>query len=271
MRGALRSTWLRSTCLRCTWPAVLLLVAGCGDNIQAVYRVYCNVQHEVLDDMMQVVDDESAKRFNTAYENRIMAKEEAVDQRKEKIMNNLFSEADKKLTALVIEEMEAVSLKGQFDSMEARYRLTQNRIRRLIVKMVEDKAEEAKRADQSFTIKSGELCPNLTNMKKGAKFGKSDGGMGGLMGGGIAPPMMPGGGQMPGAGPMPAMPGAGGGVAKKAVDPQANASLEFVMECRRTDDPANRWQVSRYWRAGSARIQELTINGVNLVPLYSVQ
>lgn len=268
MRRSLRSTW------RSTWPAVLLLVAGCGDNIQAVYRDYCNVQHEVLDDMMQVVDDDSAKRFNTAYETRLQPKEEDVEKRKDKIMNNLFTEADKKLTALAIEELETNSLKDQLESLDTRYRLTQRRIRRLIVKMVEDKAEEAKRANQSFTIKSGELCPNLTGLKKGAKFGKSEGGMGG----GMAPM---GGGQMPGGGgmpPMPDMPDAGGGGGGKAaakaaakVDPNANANLEFVMECRRTEDPANPWSVTRYWRAGGARIQELTVNGINVVPLYSVQ
>ena len=38
---------------------------------------------------------------------------------------------------------------------------------------------------------------------------------------------------------MPGMPGPGGGGAKVAakVDANANASLEFVLECRRTDDP----------------------------------
>src|SRR5688500_11734996 len=99
-------------------------------------------------------------------------------------------------------------------------------------------------------------------------------GMGG-MAGGMAPPMMP---NMPGGaapGGMPPMPGGGqpaaNAPAKKQVDPNANANLEFVMECRRTEDPANPWSVTRYWRTGGTRIQELTVNGVNLAPLTSVQ
>ena len=50
-------------------------------------------------------------------------------------------------------------------------------------------------------------------------------------------------------------------------DPTLNRDIEFVYECRRTDEPGNPWQVSRYWRAGSSRINELRVNGVDLAPL----
>ncbi|MCI0682282.1 MAG: hypothetical protein L0Y71_09275 [Gemmataceae bacterium] len=250
--------------LRGFWPAFLFLAAGCGDSIQAVTRDYCNVQHEALDDMMQIVDEESAKRFNEDYENRIMPQEDAVDARHAKIMNNLFTEADKKITALAIVELETVTLKGQFESLDTRCALTLNRLRRLAVKMVEDKAEEAKRANQSFTVRSNDLCPELTTkLRRGKHFAKGESGGGG----GMAPMMPgPGGAQMPGIGPMPG-PALGWPPQPRRGNSMLSRNLEFVMECRRTEDPQNPWHVTRSWRG----VQELTLNGINLAPLFSTQ
>lgn len=266
---------LRCIIRRC-WPAFLLLAAGCGDSIEAVYRDYCNVQHEVLDDLTHVVDDESAKRFNTAFEARIMPKEEAVDAREEKILNNLFSAADKQITALSIIEMESKSLKGQLDALETRYAMTLNRLRRLIVKIAEDKADELKRGNQSFTIKTNELCPNLSKLRKGKHFTRGAAPGGGL-GGGMAPMAgMPGAGPMPGGGPGGiAMPGAEKGKEqplepKKMAFPDSNLNrdFEFILECRRTDDPQQPWAETRLWRGAPP---ELTVKGINLLPKYSVQ
>jgi hypothetical protein len=86
---------------------------------------------------------------------------------------------------------------------------------------------------------------------------------------------MPGGGPMPGGPQMPGGAGLGGGKEpvlepKRSVFPDSNLNrdFDFILECRRTDDPQNPWQVSRTWRGAPA---ELRFKDVNLLPLYSVQ
>lgn len=258
----------------------VLGIAGCGDNIAAVMRDTYNVQHEILDGMTQIVDDASAKEFNEAYKNRFQGKEEVVKARKEKIENNLFSEKDRADHKAAIAKAIGEDLKGQVDSLDYRFRIMQNRLRRLIVKLVEDKAEAAKSQNQSFKVSSTDVCPNLTNLERGENFAKGGGGGGGLGGApNMMPMMQPGGGAGPGGAGMPAMPAmnpAGGDGAKPAaagpvVDPKANDNFVFVIECRHTGEPGNPWLETRAWKAGNTTVGPIEVNGINILPLYSAQ
>lgn len=266
---------IRSGC----WLAVLIGVPGCADSMAAVLRDHYNVQHEVLDNMSQIADDESAKRFNDAYRNRLKVKEDAVKERFDKIKNNQFTEADRKILEAEILTLRGSKLKGQIESLDARFRIMQNWTRRMVVKLAEDKAEEARKRDQSFTIKSSELCPNLAALEmpvffNGGDLGADSGGGGMLM---MGNPMM--GGGMAGIGGPPGMggpPGGPGGQAAAApagpkLDAKANQNLQFFLECRRTEDPGNRWVETRTWKSGGATITRLEVNGIDLVPLYSSQ
>src|SRR5262249_8890143 len=96
-----------------TWVVPLVCLAGCGDNIHAVQRDYFNVKHEILDNMMSVVDEESAKRFNLAYANRLKDKQAANKERFEKIRNNLFSQKDREAFDVELKILNNVTLKGQ--------------------------------------------------------------------------------------------------------------------------------------------------------------
>jgi hypothetical protein len=255
----------------------LMGIAGCGDNMSAVQRDYFNVQHEILDGMTQIVDDASAKQFNDAYKNRFQPKEELVKARKDKIENNLFSERDRDDNRKLVGKLLTEDLKGQADSLDFRFRVVQNRLRRLVVKLVEDKAEAEKSRNQSFEVKSTDVCPNLTNLERGEKF-TAGGNAGGGLGGGaqmMMPMMQPGGGAAGNGGPpMPnlnAGAGAGGGgqaAAGPTVDPKANENYVFVLGYTFTGDAANPWQQSvRAWKTGNSNISIAPINGIDILPL----
>jgi hypothetical protein len=253
---------------RRTWLLLALVIGvpGCGDTIQAVQRDYYNVEHEVIDNMIQVADENSAKRFNDLYKGHLSKKEDANKERFDKIKNNQFTVADQKLLDMELKALEDGALKVQISSLEYRFRQAQNRIRRLIVKVVEDKAEEMKRQGKSFTVEAKDVCPNLSReLAMPAKFSKSEGG-----GGGGMPPMMmqmmPGGAGpqgMPAAGPAA---NAGGGAQAKS-DPQANKNLNFVITCELINP--GQWNENRRWKAGGTEIGKLEVNGFDLAPLTS--
>src|SRR5207247_492574 len=136
------------------WLALFFGVPGCGDTIQAVKRDYYNIEHEVIDNMIQIVDEESAKRYNTAYKNRLKVKEEANKARFDKIQNNQFSEADRKILAETLNDLDTNVLKLQNSSLEFRFRQAPHHIRRLIVKLTEDKTEEIKLQGRTFNVEA---------------------------------------------------------------------------------------------------------------------
>jgi hypothetical protein len=247
------------------WLALLFGVPGCGDTIQAVRRDYYNIEHEVIDNMIQIVDEESAKRYNTAFKNRLKVKEEANKARFDKIQNNQFSEADRKILADTLIDLDANVLKLQNTSLEFRFRQAQHHIRKLIVKLAEDKAEEMKRQGRTFTVEAKEICPNLSiSLEVPERFVKNEGGGGGMM------PMMMN--MMPaGAGPQ-GMPGGGGpaaGGGQAAGSAQANRNLNFVMTCDLIQ-PGQWAQPRKRWMAGAAEIPSpFNVEGFDLAPLSS--
>ena len=249
------------------WLVVVCGVAGCGDNMTLVVRDYYNIQHEVIDNMVYIVDEPTAKKFNKDYEVRLKVKEEAIEARREKIINNLFVEADKVATRELIKQLDEVDLKKEIDNLDNRFRVMQNRLRRVMVKMVEDKAALGKAGDQSFTVSSLDVCPSLTNLERGAKFVKGIN-VSGLLGG-AAPMMVPG-----AAGPggvAPANQQAPPAAAAK-MHPRVNDNFTFVIECRRTGDAANPWEETRAWKAGSTVVNRDEINKdliIDIFPLYS--
>ena len=258
-----------------TWPILLVGIVGCQDNIALVQRDYYNVKHEILDNMVKVVDENSATRFNQAHKDRLKPKEDANKERFEKIKNNLYAKKDREDFAEEYKTLNSVTLKGQRTSGHTRLFQNLNRIRRVIVKMVDVEAEQAKKQGQSFRIESGKLCPNMTSLDGVSDFanmgdvGNAGGGGGGMM-------MMPG--MMPGMGGPPGAPGAGQAAAAPAeekTDPRAYQSFQFVYEGTKTGDPANPWAVNRSWRAGSGAAPPLVvpINGksIDLLPLSSTQ
>jgi hypothetical protein len=249
------------------WLALVIGVPGCGDTIQAVQRDYYNVEHEIIDNMIQIVDENSAKRFNEVYKGHLSKKEDSNKERFDKIKNNQFTTADQKLLEMELKNLDETTLKVQISSLEYRFRQAQNRIRKLIVRVVEEKAEEMKRQGKSFTVEAKDVCPNLSReLAMPVKFSKNEGGGGG----GMPPMMMPM--QMPaGAGPqgMPAAGPAGnaGGAPPAAIDPQANKNLNFVITCELINP--GQWNVTRRWKSGGTDIVRLEINGFDLAPLTS--
>src|SRR5262245_53271270 len=207
------------------WLALVIGVPGCGDTIHAVKRDYYNVEHEVIDNMIQIVDENSAKRFNELYKGHLSKKEDANKERFDKIKNNQFTSADQKLLEEEIKRLEEGTFKLQITTLEFRFRQAQNRIRKLIVRVVEEKAEEMKRQGRSFTVEAKDVCPNLSReLAMPVRYGKDEGGGGG----GMMPMMMQ---MMPaGAGPQ-GMPEAGpaANAAQAKSDPQANRNLNFVL------------------------------------------
>lgn len=264
---------------RSAWLCLLLTVPGCGDNIAAVLRDYYNVEHEILDNMSKIADDDSAKSFNEVCNKRLQPKEKAVNERREKIERNQFQEADRKALALEIELLETGPLKAQITSLDARFRILQNRQRRLLVKLSEDQAAQAKAQGQSFTIDASKNWPNLSAVELPEKLGK-----GPNAGGGMAPmmpamPMMPpgapGGAGPPGGAPMQM---GGPAVAEQkapagpAVDPKYN-SIRFVLTCERV---GNGWDETRAWKLGNTVVYSnkggtklLSPDGIDLTPLTS--
>ena len=233
------------------WLALVIGVPGCGDNIQAVQRDYYNVEHEIIDNMIQIVDENSAKRFNDVYKGHLSKKEDSNKERFDKIKNNQFTAADQKLLEMELKSLEEGMFKVQISSLEYRFRQAQNRIRKLIVKVVEEKAEEMKRQGKSFTVEAKDVCPNLSReLAMPAKFGKNEGG-----GGGMPPMMMM---QMPGGAGPQGMPAAGpagnaGGAAQAKSDPQANRNLNFVLSYDLVGQ--GQWQPrERIWKAGGSDV-----------------
>src|SRR5688500_11173731 len=124
------------------FAAVVLSLTGCADNLPALLRDYYNVQNEVIDHMVTVCDDDSAKRFNELYRNRIKPKEELLRLRLDKLNRQQVTQTDKKLFDAQHIELESVKLKHEITGIDNRYMKEVARIRRLIVKLTEDKAEE---------------------------------------------------------------------------------------------------------------------------------
>jgi hypothetical protein len=247
-----------------TWAALFVGLAGCGDNIAAVQRDYYNLKHEILDNMASVVDEESAKRFNLAYANRLKDKHTANRERSDKIRNNQFTQKDRDALDLELKMLNDVTLKGQRTSASVRLFQTLNRIRRSIVRLTEEKAMLAKQQNQSFTIKSREFWPSMTALDCVADFA----GLGQEGAGGMMMPMMP---MMMGKGP----PGAPGAQAQEQappeekIDPRAYQSPEFVLECRRIEGPGGPWQDTPSWRLGNNTVPPLIVMNVDLLPLKS--
>lgn len=259
-----RRTWL--------WLALVMIgVPGCGDTMHAVQRDYYNVEHEVIDNMIQVVDENSAKRFNDLYKGHLSKKEDANKERFDKIKNNQFTTADQKLLDEEIRRLTDGVFNAQNHSLEYRFRQAQNRIRKLIVKAVEDKAVEMKSQGKSFTVEAKDVCPNLSkDLAMPVKFSKNESGGGG---GGMMPMMMQ---MMPqGAGPqgMPAAGGpaanaGGGGGAQPKSDPNANKNLNFVMTCELINP--GQWNVTRRWKAGGTDVPSpFPVGEFDLAPLTS--
>lgn len=257
------------------WPTALLLLTGCGDSMPAVMRDYYNVQHEILDNMVMVVDEASAKKFNENYTNRLQKKEEVIKTRKEKVtLTNSFTAADRDAMAKLLIELDTVTLKSEAGTLDKRFRILQNRHRRLIVKLVEDKAnDEMRTKTDTFTVKSKEVCPELSDLAMPEKFSATNESVGGgLGGGGMAGMAGPGGAANPGgaAGAAGAGAAGAGGEQKKktarAVDPRANSKLGFSITCVRV---GNEWQQTRRWGSGSKGIEvPLVEEGVDLIPLF---
>lgn len=253
--------------------ALVLSLTGCGDNLPSVLRDYYNVQNEVIDHMVTVCDDDSAKRFNELYKNRIRPKEERLRERLDKLNRQQVTQTDKKLFDALHIELESVKFKHEITGIDNRYTKEVARIRRLIVKLTEEKAEEMKPLDKTFEVVASQVWPNLSNLERPDKY-TSSGGTGGFAapkpeaqgGGGGPPPMM-----MPGGGGMPMMPmmgpgGGGGGGAHPAA-----TSLSFSMLCERVTraDGQKDWKITRRWRGGSTTVEKLEINGVDLAPQFS--
>ncbi|GEM_PF-3665993 len=254
-----------------TWTILLIGAAGCGDNIAAIQRDYYNVKHETLDNMMRVVDENSAKRFNEVDSKRLKEKETASKERLDKIKNNLFSQKDREAFDREYEALNTITLKGQKSSGNARLFQTLNRVRRIIVKVVSDEAVELKKQEQSFTIRSSKLCPNLTSLEGVGDFaGMGEGGNtagGGMMMLGMGGP--PG---APGAGQPAAQPAAAPVVEK--IDARAYQNFQFVLVCTKTGNPAQPWNDDPSWRVGDNKVEPLVIpinGGINLLPLSSKQ
>lgn len=245
------------------WAILLVGLAGCGDNIAAVQRDYYNLKHEVLDNMMSVVDEESAKRFNFAYANRLKDKQNSNRERSDKIRNNQFTQKDRDALDVELRELNEVILKGQKDSATTRLFQNLNRVRRIIVRLAEEKAALAKQQNQSFTIKSRELWPNMTALDCVSEFAGigEDGGGGGMM-----MPMMP---MMMGKGGPPGAPAQAEAPAKEKIDPRAFQNPEFVLECRRIEGPGGPWQDTPSWRFGNNTVAPLIERNVDLFPLRS--
>jgi hypothetical protein len=265
-------------------------LAGCSDNLPAVLRDYYNVENEAIDHLVFVCDDASAKRYNDLYQNRLKPKEEEIRERLDKLNKQQITQADQKLFAdlhLSIEE----ELKGEIGGLDGRYRKEQARIRRIIVKLTEDKVEETKPVkDTSFTVEANQIWPNLSNPAAPRKFGGASDGFGanpnaggggqrpagaggppagmmmggGMMGGaaGGPPGAPPGMGMPPGMGAPPGMGGPAGG---------SNNNPTFSIHCERIVNPAGQkdWRVTRRWTLGATVVDKLEINGINLVPLFS--
>jgi hypothetical protein len=272
--------------VRLSWGCIALFLAGCGDNAAAIMRDFYNVQNEIIDHMVYVADEESAKKFNALCELRISPKEGALQERKEKMNKQLVTTEDQARFAAEILAMEAGNLKAEVEGIDGRYRQQVHRIRRIIVKLAEQKMEEEKRKDQSFVVSSSKEWPSLANLYTPAKFGADAGGMGGgapmgaMPGGAMPGGAMPGGampgGAMPGGampgGAMPGMPGGPGG-AGAAVSNLANKNLNFSITGDRIVQPdgTKEWKITRRWKSGGTEVTKLEINGVNLVPMFGDQ
>ena len=269
------------------WLILLVVLPGCGDTVSAVLRDYYNVEHEILDNMSLISDEDSAKKFNELCRNRLKHKEEDVDKRREKIEANQYTDADRKALAFEVENVEGNQLKMQIASLDTRFRILQNRQRRLIVKLTEEKAAELKNQGQSFKIDASSIWQNLSTIEMPEKFTKSTGGGGGGMGMPMMPPMPAGGPAGPGAAPpgAPGMPAGGPAMAGGAqagapqapkappVDPRANQNLRFIMICERV---GNGWDETRSWQSGGTVVfsnkgggNKLEVNGIDLTPLSS--
>jgi hypothetical protein len=277
----------RPSCI--AWLILLITVPGCGDNIGAILRDYYNIEHEILDNMSMITDDESAKKFNEIFDKRLKDREASITDRKEGLDRRNPGEADKKAITLEADMLENGLLKAQIASLDSRFRILQNRQRRLLVKLTEDQAELAKAKGESFTIDAGKNWPNLSATAVPDKLGKSPNAGG--MGGGMMPAMMPmqppggpGGGGPPGAGGpaaappgMPAVGPQGAGQqqaapAGPAVDPKYN-QIRFILTCERI---GNAWVETRAWKLGNSVVYSnkegaklLSPDGVDLTPLTS--
>lgn len=270
----------RHTLNRILIGLTLLGVAGCADNLPGVLRDYHNVQNEVIDHMVYVCDDDSAKAFNELYKNRIKPKEDECKERLERLNKQQISTTDQKIFAQQHLDIEANELKGEIGGLSGRYNKEVARIRRIIVKLTEDKAEQTKASqDQTFTVEASQLWQNLSNVEIPRKFAGNDGmgppaaalaqpggpggppGAGGPMAGGMkgGPPGMMG---MMGGPPGGMMGGPGGGGASNAY---------FSMTCERIVTPAGQkdWRVIRRWRNGNTTLEPREVNGVNMLPLFS--
>jgi len=252
--------------------ALVLSLTGCADNLPAVLRDYYNVQNEVIDHMVAVCDDDSAKRYNELYKNRIKPKEDQIRERLEKLNRQQVTQTDKKIFDELHIQLETVQLKHEIGGIDSRYNKEVARIRRIIVKLTEDKAEEMKSLDKTYEVVASQVWPNLSNLEKPDKFSSSFSGGGGFGApkpepqGGPGMPGMPG---MPGPGGMiPMMPGAGGGGGGINL---ATANLTFSMLCERITQPTGQkdWRITRRWRNGGTTVEKLEVNGVNLAPLFS--
>jgi hypothetical protein len=270
--------------LRLCCGLAFLALTGCSDNLHAVLRDYYNVENEGVDHLVYVCDEGSAKAYNDLVKNRLRPKEEQIRERLEKLEKQQVTQIDQKLFAE--EHLKVQSdLKGEIGGLDGRFRKEQARIRRIIVKLSEDKMEEMKSSDTSFTVEAAQIWPQLSNTEQPKKFSGNDGMaakmdmagggpggkmMGNAMMGGAGGGMMggPGGGMMGGpGGGMMGMPGGGmmggaGGV--------ASSNPTFSIQCERIVNAAGQkdWRVTRRWHSGS-KVVELEINGVNLTPLFS--
>jgi hypothetical protein len=242
--------------------AMALGLTGCADDLPSVLRDYYNVQNEVIDHMVTVCDEDSAKRFNEMLKTRLKPKEDQLRERLDKLNRQQVTQTDKKLFDELHIKLETEDFKHELGGIDTRYYKEVARIRRIIVKLAEDKAEEMKSLDKTFEVVASQAWPNLSNLEKPDKFSSSSG-----LGGFAAPKAQadPGGGPpgMPGGGIMGMMPGAGGGGGNNL----ANANLTFSMLCERIGQKD--WKVTRRWRSGGTTVEKLEINGVNLVPMFS--
>jgi hypothetical protein len=237
-------------------PGLLTLtLAGCADNVQAVIRDSYNVANEVTDHMAFVCDEDSALRFNELYTKRIKLKEDEIKERMERLKRQLVTNLDAKIFAARMLDLQTRELKDEIDAIAARYYKEIARTRRIIVKLTEDKVEENKPLDKTFTVDAAQVWPNLSALQKSVKLGEEIEGQG----------------QGQAAMPDPMNMNPMGQAPPPDKNKLAFADISFSMHCERIVDAVGQkdWRISRRWKAGNTTVDKLEINGLNLVPLTS--
>ncbi|MCS7045660.1 MAG: hypothetical protein NZO58_04825 [Gemmataceae bacterium] len=252
---------------------LVFCASGCVDSMPVALRDWYNVQHEFLDTMTWVVDEDSAARYNATIKDRVRPKENAIKERRDKIVNATYGADDKKKLVAQILELKTKTLKAEIDSLDVRLRQQQHRIRKILVKLAWDKAEEMKRStDREFEVNAAEIWKELSNLELPAEFAAPEGG-----GGGLTPP----GGGMVGMPGMPTMPGPGGpqgggpqgggdaSTPKSEVDPNANVNLSLFIVCRPRG--GGQWEPNQViWKSGRTIVPTpLRVpkdNGIDITP-----